>query len=223
MVPHRGLVLAVSIAWLVGSTPAVASADNGATLTVPAQVQTSANTAPVVQPSFSYPEPTPFCTVGVDFTWDSSAWLSEFPTKNGSLCVAGGINASAPAEHGSPGSHRVCASAGPRYTDCKTVVVVLAAGSAAPATPGPGGAAPAPAPTQAAQVAQPLQIPSDAPAPRAVTAAVNSLSPTQRLIGLTLLAVGVLGLLGIVGRRVVLSRRRKPLALPSPDAPRRRS
>jgi len=219
MVPHRGLVLAVSIACLVGSTPAVASADNGATLTVPAQVQTSANTAPVVQPSFSYPEPTPFCTVGVDFTWDSSAWLSEFPTKNGSLCVAGGINASAPAEHGSPGSHQVCASAGPRYTDCKTVAVVLVAGSAAPATARPGGVAPAPTPTQAAQ---PLQIPSDAPAPRVVTAAVNSLSPTQRLIGLTLLAVGVLGLLGIVGRRVVLSRRRKPLALPSPDAPQRR-
>jgi len=219
MVPHRGLVLAVSIACLVGSTPAVASADNGATLTVPAQVQTSANTAPVVQPSFSYPEPTPFCTVGVDFTWDSSAWLSEFPTKNGSLCVAGGINASAPAEHGSPGSHQVCASAGPRYTDCKSVAVVLAAGSAAPATARPGGVAPAPTPTQAAQ---PLQIPSDAPAPRVVTAAVNSLSPTQRLIGLTLLAVGVLGLLGIVGRRVVLSRRRKPLALPSPDAPQRR-
>jgi hypothetical protein len=218
-VRYRGLVLAVSIGCLVGLTPIVAAADNGATLTVPAQVQASTSTAPVVQPSFTYPEPTPFCTVGVDFTWDGGSWLSEFPTKNGALCVAGGVNASAPAGRGTAGSHQLCASAGPRYRDCKAVAVVLVAG-AAPPTPRPSGFAPVPAPTAApAQAPQPLQIPSNVPAPRAVTAAVNNLSPEQRLIGLALLTVGVLGLLAIVGRRLVLSRRRKPAALPSPGAP----
>jgi hypothetical protein len=209
--------MAVSIGCLVGLAPAAASADNGATLTVPAQVQATASTAPVVQPSFTYPEPTPFCTVGVDFTWDGGPWLAEFPTKNGALCVAGGVNASAPAGHGTAGAHQVCASAGPRYRDCKAVSVVLVAG-AAPATPKPAGLAPVatPAPTHEAQ---PLQIPSNAPAPRAVTAAVNNLSPEQREIGLALLAVGVLGLLAIMGRRLLLSRRRKPAALPSPGAP----
>jgi hypothetical protein len=218
-VRYRGLVLAISIGCLAGLTPALASADNGATLTVPAQVQASASAAPVVQPSFTYPEPTPFCTVGVDFTWDGGAWLSEFPTKNGALCTAGGVNASAPAGHGTAGSHQVCASAGPRYRDCKAVAVVMVA--AAPATPRPSGIAPVPttAPTQAAQ---PLQIPSNAPAPRAVTTAVNNLSPEQRLIGLALLTVGVLGLLAIAARRLLLSRRRKPAALPGPGAPARR-
>ena len=120
---YRGLVLAVSIAALGGLTPAAASADAGATLTVPAQVQASASAAAVVQPSFTYPEATPFCTVGVDFTWDGGAWLSEFPTKNGALCVAGGVNASAPAGHEGAGTHEVCGSAGPRYRDCKNVSV----------------------------------------------------------------------------------------------------
>jgi len=97
-------------------------------------------------------------------------------------------------------------------------VVIVAA---APATPRPSGIAPVPttAPTQAAQ---PLQIPSNAPAPRAVTTAVNNLSPEQRLIGLALLTVGVLGLLAIAARRLLLSRRRKPAALPGPGAPARR-
>jgi hypothetical protein len=100
--------------------------------------------------------------------------------------------------------------------------VVLVAG-AAPPTPRQSGIAPVPAPTAVpAQAPQALQIPSNAPAPRAVTAAVNNLSPEQRLIGLALLTVGVLGLLAIVGRRLLLSRRRKPAALPSPGAPTRR-
>jgi hypothetical protein len=216
-VRHRGLVLAVSTACLASLTPAVASAANGATLTVPAQVQASATAAAVVQPSFTYPEPTPFCTVGVDFTWDGGAWLSEFPTKQGNLCVAGGVNASAPAGHSSAGSHQVCASAGPQYTDCKAVSVVLVAGSAVPATPRPSGLSAPPAPVTApTQSAAPLLIPSDAPAPRIVTAAVNNLSPEQRLVGLALLVIGVLGLLGIVGRRFFLRLRRKPPALPSP-------
>lgn len=223
---YRGLVLAVSIAALGGLTPAAASADAGATLTVPAQVQASASAAAVVQPSFTYPEATPFCTVGVDFTWDGGAWLSEFPTKNGALCVAGGVNASAPAGHEGAGTHEVCGSAGPRYRDCKNVSVVLVSGGTAPATPRPSGLAlPAPAaaaPSQAHE-AQPLQIPSNATAPRALTAAVNSLSPQQRLLGLALLTVGVLGLLAILARRLLLSRRRKPAALPSPGGrPRRR-
>jgi hypothetical protein len=223
-VGYRGLILAVSIAGLTGLTPTLATADAGATLTVPGQVQASASATAVVQPSFSYPEATPFCTVGVDFTWDGAAWLSEFPIKNGGLCVAGGVNASAPAGHEGAGTHQVCGSAGPRYRDCKNVSVVLVSGGAAPATPKPSGLAlppPAAAPTEAPQ-AQPLQIPSNAPAPRVVTAAVNNLSPQQRLIGLVLLAVGVLGLLAILARRLLLSRRRKRAALPSPGQPVRR-
>jgi hypothetical protein len=216
-VRHLGLVLAIAAACLACLTPAAASAANGATLTIPAQVQASATTAAVVQPSFTYPEPTPFCTVGVDFTWDGDSWLSEFPTKQGSLCVAGGVNASAPAGHGGAGSHQVCASAGPQYRDCKAVSIVLVTGSAAPVTPRPSGVgvppAPAPAPVQ---TAQPLQIPTNAPAPRIVTTAVNNLSPEQRLVGLALLVVGVLGLLAIAGRRVLLRLRRKPAELPGP-------
>jgi hypothetical protein len=216
-VRHPCLVLAISTACLAGLTPLAASADNGATLTVPDQVQASATRAAVVQPSFTFPEPTPFCTVGVDFTWDGGTWLSEFPTKNGALCVAGGVNASVPAGHGGAGSHQVCASAGPRYRDCKTVAVVLVAGSAVPATPRPSGLplVPPTGPTAAAQPA-PLQIPPSAPAPRVVTTAVNGLSPRQRILGVALLAVGVLGLLAIAGRRVVLRLRRKPAALPGP-------
>jgi len=219
-VRHLGLVLAISAACLASLTPAAASAANGATLTVPAQVQASTTVAAVVQPSFSYPEPTPFCTVGVDFTWDGGTWLAEFPTKQGGLCVAGGVNASAPAGHNGAGSHQVCASAGPQYQDCKAVSIVVVAGSAAPATPKPSGLGVPPAATAApTQTAQPLQIPANAPAPRIVTAAVNNLSPEQRLVGLALLAVGVLGLLAIVGRRLFLRLRRRPAALPSPRTP----
>jgi hypothetical protein len=182
-------------------------------------VQASATAAAVVQPSFSFPESTPFCTVGVDFTWDGGNWLSEFPTKQGALCVAGGVNASAPAGHSGAGDHQVCASAGPQYRDCKAVSVVLVAGSAVPATPKPSGLGVPPAAALApTQSAQPLQIPSNAPAPRIVTAAVNNLSPEQRLVGLVLLVVGVLGLLAILGRRFVLRLRRKPAALPSPGS-----
>jgi hypothetical protein len=219
-VRNFGLVLAISAACLASPTPSAASAANGATLTVPAQVQASATTAAVVQPSFSYPEPTPFCTVGVDFTWDGTTWLSEFPTKQSGLCVAGGVNASAPADHSGAGSHQVCASAGPQYRDCKAVSIVLVAGSAVPVTPRPSGIGVPPAPAPAAtQTAQPLQIPSNAPAPRIVTAAVNNLSPEQRLVGLALLVAGVLGLLAIVGRRFLIRLRRKPAALPGPGTP----
>lgn len=217
---HHGLVLAILIACLVGLTPAAAWADNGATLTVPAQVQASATAAAVLQPSFSYPEPTPFCTVGVDFTWDGGEWLSEFPAKNGSLCVAGGVNASAPADHGGAGSHQVCAMAGPRFRDCKTVAVVLVTGSAVPATPAPSGLAAAPPPT-ATQAIPPgsVRIPATASSPRTPTAVENGLSPQERLMGVALLAVGVLGLLAIAGRRILLGRRRKPASLPSPNQP----
>lgn len=215
---HRGLVLAISTACLASLTPTLASAANGATLTVPAQVQASTSTAAVVQPSFTFPEPTPFCTVGVDFTWDGGAWLSEFPTKQGALCVAGGVNASAPSGRSGAGSHEVCASAGPQYRDCKAVSIVLVAGSAVPATPRPSGLGVPPVPA-ATQTAQPLQIPSNAPAPRIVTTTVNNLSPEQRLVGLALLVVGVLGLLAIGGRRFLLRLRRKPAALPSPGTP----
>lgn len=217
---YRGLVLAVSFAWLAGLAPVLASAANGASLTVPAQVQATASAAAVVQPSFSYPEATPFCTVGVDFTWDGGSWLSEFPTKNGGLCVAGGVNAPAPVGKSTAGSHQVCASAGVQFRDCKSLSVVLVAGT--PATPRPSGlAVPAPAPTQAPL---PALAPTATAAPRGVAAAVDRLSPEQRLIGLALLAVGLAGLLVILGRRFLLSRRRKPAAaLPSPGGPPRRS
>ncbi|TMC11917.1 MAG: hypothetical protein E6J41_04495 [Chloroflexi bacterium] len=203
--------MAIAAACFVVLTPVVASADNGATS----------------------PEPTPFCTVGVDFTWDGATWLSEFPNKNGDLCVAGGVNASAPAGHSTAGAHQVCASAGPRFKDCKSLAVVLVTG-AAPATPKPSGLAGAPAPAAAPTAAPtlapepgPLAIPSNAPAPAAVRAAVNNLSPQQRELGLALFTVGVLGLLAIAGRRYLLSRRSKPAAaLPSPGGqpppPRRR-
>lgn len=224
---YRGLVVAIAAACFVVLTPVVASADNGATLVVPAQVQASTSAAAVVQPSFTYPEPTPFCTVGVDFTWDGATWLSEFPNKNGDLCVAGGVNASAPAGHSTAGAHQVCASAGPRFKDCKSLAVVLVTG-AAPATPKPSGlaGAPAPAPAAAPTAAPtlapepgPLAIPSNAPAPAAVRAAVNNLSPQQRELGLALFTVGVLGLLAIAGRRYLLSRRKPAAALPSPGGP----
>ena len=97
---------------------------------------------------------------------------------------------------------------------------MLVAGSAAPATPKPSGLGVPPAQAVApTPTAQPLQIPSSAPAPRIVTTAVNNLSPEQRLVGLALLVVGVLGLLAILGRRLVLRPRRKPAALPNPRTP----
>jgi hypothetical protein len=218
-VRYPGLVVVVSIACLAGFAPALASAATGGTLTVPAQVQASASAAAVVQPSFAYPEATPFCTVGVDFTWDGGPWISEFPTKNGGLCVAGGVNAPAPAGKSTAGSHQICASAGVQFRDCKPLAVVIVAGT--PATPRPSGlVGPAPAATQAPL---PAQAPTATPAPKGVAAAVDRLSPQQRLLGLALLAVGLVGLLAIGGRRFLLTRRRKPAAaLPSPGGPPRR-
>jgi hypothetical protein len=223
-VTYRGLfftAFAVAIA-LVATLTAAWAAEAAATLTVPAQVQTTSSATVKVQPSFSFPEATPFCTVGVDYTWDGVAWLSEFPTKDGALCVAGGVTAPALDGHTAAGQHQVCASAGPRFKDCKTLTIVVSA-AGAPATAQPGGAGasanqPA-APAASAPAAQPgpLLIPSDAPAPRAVAAAVNSLPAEQRVAGLALLSVGVLGLLAILGRRLLLSRRRKPTPLPAPS------
>lgn len=208
---YRGLVAAVSIACAVALTPALAAADASATLTVPAQVQTAAGASPMIQPSFSYPEATPFCTVGVDFTWDGGNWLTEFPNKNGALCVATGINMAAPDGHGGAGAHEVCASAGPRFKDCKQVTVVVTAGKPAPASANPAAPAAQP-PSQAA----PAAIPSDAPAPRIVTRTANRLPPESRVAGLVLLAAGVMGLLLVLGRRVLLRRRRRPTPLPTP-------
>jgi hypothetical protein len=211
-VEHRGLIAVVSIACSAALTPAVATADPGATLTVPAQVQAAAGTSPMIQPSFTYPEATPFCTVGVDFTWDGGAWLSEFPNKDGGLCVATGINMAAPDGKGGAGAHEICASAGPRFKDCKKITVVVAAGKPAPASANPAAPAQPAAPTQAA----PALIPSDAPAPRVVTQAADRLPPESRVAGLALLGVGVLGLLLILGRRLLLRRRRRPTPLPTP-------
>lgn len=214
---YRGLLFAIPVVCLVAlMTPAGAAADPGATLTIPAQVQAPAGSSPMVQPSFSYPEATPFCTVGVDFTWDGGNWLAEFPNKNGAQCVATGINMAAPEGHASAGSHEICGSAGPRFRDCKKITVVVAAGSA-PATAKPNVGAPAQAGAPA-QSAPPPLIPSDAPAPRIVTQAANSLPQQSRVVGLALLAIGVVGLLLIVGRRFVMKRRRRPTPLPTPGA-----
>lgn len=204
------------MAWLAALTPvAAAAADSGATLTIPAQVQAPAGASAMVQPSFSYPEATPFCTVGVDYTWDGLTWLSEFPNKNGPLCVATGVNMAAPDGHNGAGAHEICGSAGPRFRDCKKITVVVAAGSApATAKPNGGAAAPAAQPTEAPI----LLIPSDAPAPRIVTQAANSLPAQSRVAGLVLLAVGVVGLLLILARRLVLKRRRQPTPLPTPGS-----
>lgn len=210
---YRGLLFAIPVAGLVAlATPAVAAADNGAALTIPAQVQAPAGSSPMVQPSFSYPEATPFCTVGVDFTWDGGSWLAEFPNKNGGNCVATGINMAAPDGHAGAGSHEVCGSAGPRFRDCKKITVVVAAGSA-PATAKPDAGAPAQA---APSQAPPPLIPADAPAPKIVTQAANSLPQQSRVVGLALLAIGAAGLLLIVGRRLVMKRRRRPTPLPTP-------
>jgi hypothetical protein len=219
-VRYRGLVLAVLVACLAGLTPALASAANGATLTVPAQVQANTSAAAVVQPSFSYPEATPFCTVGVDFTWDGGSWISEFPTKNGALCVAGGVNAPVPAGKSTAGSHQVCASAGVQFKDCKALSVVIVAGT--PVTPKPSGltATPTAAANQAPTPLPAQVVPTATPAIPGVAGAVERLSPEQRLLGLALFAVGVLGLLTILARRFLLGRRRKPAgALPSPGGP----
>jgi hypothetical protein len=212
-VRYRGLVFAVSIVGAIALTPvAAAAADAGATLTVPAQVQAAAGASAAVQPSFSFPEATPFCTVGVDYTWDGVAWLSEFPSKNGALCVATGVNKEAPDGHNGAGSHEICGSAGPRFKDCKKVTVVLAAG-AAPATAKPNGGTPAQA---APSQAPPPLIPSDVPAPRIITQAANSLPQQSRTVGLVLLGIGVVGLVAILGRRLILKRRRQPTPLPTP-------
>lgn len=207
---YRGLVAALSVACAVALLPtAAAAADPGATLTVPAQVQAAAGASPMVQASFTYPEATPFCTVGVDFTWDGGNWLSEFPNKNGPLCVATGINMAAPDGHSGAGAHEVCASAGPRFKDCKQVTVVVTGGKPAPASANP-------APTrQPATQAAPALIPSDAPAHRVVTQTANRLPPESRAAGLLLLAVGVVGLLLVLGRRALLRRRRRPTPLPT--------
>jgi hypothetical protein len=194
-----------------------AQAAPGASLTVPAQVQANAGANPILKVTFSYPEVTPFCTVGVDFTWDGATWLSEFPSKSGALCVAAGNNATAPTGHVAAGAHQVCGSAGPQFHDCKAVTVVVAAGTAKPA-PGssapatnPGSVAAAPAPGQAA-----TPIPTQAPT-GPVPAAITRL-PRETATGAVLLAIGLAGLLVVGARRLLLrGRRRRTPPLPSPS------
>jgi hypothetical protein len=224
-VRYHGLVFAVPVAMVAALVLAVAaSADAGASLTVPAQVQAASGSDLQVQPSFSFPESTPFCTVGVDFTWDGANWLSEFPNKNGELCVAGGVKSAPPEGKAGAGAHQICGSAGPRFKECKTVTVLAAAGgqqAQASAKPNPGSPAQqapagtgqaAPAPGQAEPSAQ-----QSAPAgPAIVVDAANRLSPESRTAGLVILGVGVLGLLLVLARRMIASRRRRATPLPTP-------
>lgn len=210
---HRGLLLAVPLALSAALAHTAARAASGATLTIPAQVQAAPGARPMLRPSFSYPEATPFCTMGVDFTWDGVPWLSEFPSKSGSLCLASDIDALAPAGHGGAGAHEVCASAGPQYRDCKTVTVVLVSGLATP-SPGPsprstGSAAPT---TLAPVLAAPSATPAAGP-----LAPIAGRLPAQSSTGLILLAVGGLGLLLVLVRRLLRRRRHRPRPLPSPD------
>jgi hypothetical protein len=220
---YRHILFAVVGTGLTALLPAVATADAGATLTVAGQVQAAADARPVLQPTFTFPEATPFCTVGVDFTWDGGSWVSEFPTKDGALCVATGVNLAAPNGKNGAGQHQVCASAGVRFKDCKTVTVVLngqaAPGTAASAAPGstvPGltppdaNAAPAPAASN-----DPI---ANAPAPARAIAAATHLLPVQVSIGIVVLAIGVIALVALLTRRMLLrGRARAKAALPSPD------
>ncbi|HEY7198854.1 MAG TPA: hypothetical protein VIC57_01525, partial [Candidatus Dormibacteraeota bacterium] len=57
----------------------------------------------------------------------------------------------------------------------------------------------------------------NAPAPRIVREAANSLPLQSRIAGLALFGVGVVGLLLIIGRRLIMQRRRQPTPLPTPD------
>ena len=206
---YRGLVFVVPAACLAMLGSPTVEAAAGAALTIPAQVQASAGANPVLsQVSFSYPEVTPFCTVGVDFTWDGAAWLSEFPSKNGTLCVASGANAKAPTGHGGAGAHQVCGNAGVQFRDCKSINVVVAAGAPAPTQAAGQPAAPT------APAAQP--VPTQQPAATGPVAIVRQY-PRQTATGLVLLAVGLAGLTVLFGRRLLLrGRRRRTPPLPSP-------
>jgi hypothetical protein len=216
---YRGILFAVVGAGLTAMAPAVVTADAGATLTVAGQVQAAAGTKPVVQPSFSYPEATPFCTVGVDFTWDGGAWASEFPTKNGALCVAAGVNLPAPNGKNGAGPHQVCASAGQRFRDCKNVTVVLSAQAAPAPAAGASSGSPAQAGAPAGNAVAPAPAStSNAPAPARAIAAATHLLPVQVSIGIVVLVIGLIGLLAVLARRVLLRGRARPkAALPSPD------
>jgi hypothetical protein len=50
-----------------------------------------------------------------------------------------------------------------------------------------------------------------------VREAANSLPLQSRIAGLALFGVGVVGLLLIIGRRLIMQRRRQPTPLPTPD------
>lgn len=213
---YRNFVLGVLGAGLLALVPGLVSAA-GATLTVPVQVQSNAGASPVVQPSFSYPEATPFCTVGVDFTWDGAAWVSEFPTKNGELCVASGVNIAAPAGHFGAGAHQVCGSAGPQFKDCKTVTVV-ASSQPAPKTSGGADGGPAPAqqaPATTSTAATPTPVSANAPAPERAIALATHL-PVQAGIGLVVLVIAVIAAAAVLMRQLALRRSRKAPSLPSP-------
>jgi len=217
-VRHRGLLSAAPVLCLAALVPATAAAASGATLTVPAQVQASPGVSPKLQPVFSYPESTPFCTVGVDFTWDGGSWLSALPIKNGTLCVVSGLSAAVPSGHDGAGAHQVCGSAGPQYRDCKTVTVVLVAAS--PGGPAPRSTASNPTTLPPLVIHSPSAVPAGTPDAGSLANAVQSLPASSRA-GLILLAVGVAGLLALLVRRLALRlvrRRRTPL--PSPDDPR---
>src|SRR6266566_3619999 len=142
------VVLGVALAAVIVLRAPVPASAAGGTLTVPASIQAPA----AVDASFSYPEPSPICTAGVTFTWDGAGWLAELPLRTGATCVAKAVGASPPAGRDGAGPHTVCGSAGPRFSDCKTVTILAGPGGAPGAAPAPaagaaGTAAAGPVPT----------------------------------------------------------------------------
>src|SRR2546429_5891432 len=113
----RVILLAALWAAVAALAPVTSSAAGG-TLTVPAQVQAPTGGGPVLDASFSYPDPTPFCTAGVTFTWDGAQWLSQIPIRSGGACVAQAPDAAAPAGKAGAGQHTVCGVVGASFRDC---------------------------------------------------------------------------------------------------------
>src|SRR5438034_5797688 len=128
----------VRLAALAAAFTALAPAAGwaaGGTLTVPAQVAAQPGAAPVLDATFSYPDPSPICTTGVTFTWDGDEWLSQLPVSTGAACVASAPGAAAPGDRSGAGLHTVCGTAGPGFRDCKTVTIVAPAAAPPAATP----------------------------------------------------------------------------------------
>src|SRR5205814_1034673 len=154
--------------------------------------------------AFSYPDPSPFCTTGVTFTWDGQQWLAQLPIRTAAACVASAPGAAAPPGRAGAGQHTVCGVAGARFRDCKTVTIVAAAAPAG----APAAAPPPPAPDVAPTAAPP------APTPSAVTARpLAGVSAFRRYLAwiALLAAAGLLVLGGLLAAVLSVGSRRRAL------------